>query len=229
MFNFSSKYYPYFPTISVFLKFSPANISLVYLNILKSNTISGYRQHNNGSNGSDKHWDNQRNVSSLNSNGIPTCVDSNNDGFSTRRKTYKTAREEFFKDLMSNDSFSSNQTSYDEFKRSIAENNLDPVKYIPKIRVSGKTVPTMVQNSGSGKTFAGSLASLSDTRKTNELQQRHGKSSTFRNIIENITSFEPNTTSIPSNRLSCDSPLQANSSYGSLKRRKELKTAIFKA
>ena len=130
---------------------------------------------------------------------------------------------------MNNDACLSNQTSYDEFKRSIADNHLDPVKYVPKIRVSGKTIPTLVQNSGSEKTFAGSLTSILDPKKAHDAQQRHGKSSTFRTIIENIRSFEPKSTPQSSYRnnspLSCDSPMQTNSSYGSLKRRKELKTA----
>ena len=140
---------------------------------------------------------------------------------------YKTAREEFFKDLINDNSGSSHQTSYDEFKRSIAENNLDPIKYIPKIRVSGKTVPTIVPRSGSDKTFAGTLASLSEPRQTND-GKYHSNSPTFRNIIENVKVVPKETPRHSAGQKSVsgyDGQMQTNSSYGSLKRRKEVKTA----
>ena len=163
----------------------------------------------------------------MQTNLLPASGESANDDFSTRKKIYKTAREEFFKDLINDDSGSSHQTSYDEFKRSIADNNLDPIKYIPKIRVSGKTVPTILPRSGSDKTFAGSLASLSEPRQTNDAKYLNN-SPTFRNIIENvkITSKEsPRHCGGQKSVSGYDSQIQTNTSYGSLKRRKEVKTA----
>ena len=93
--------------------------------------------------------------------------------------------------------------------------------------MSGKTVPTIVQRSGSDKTFAGSLTSLSEPRQTNDAKHL-GNSPTFRNIIENIKVAPQETPRHSGGQKSAsgyDGQMQTNSSYGSLKRRKELKTA----
>ena len=170
---------------------------------------------------------NETNIRSAKTDWLVASGESANDEFSSRKKIYKTAREEFFKDLINDNSGSSHQTSYDEFKRSIADNNLDPIKYIPKVRVSGKTVPTIVQRSGTNKTFAGSLTSLSEPRQTNDAKHL-GNSPTFRNIIENIKAVPtatPHHSGGQKIATGYDSQMQTNSSYGSLKRRKEVKTA----
>ena len=189
--------------------------------------ILGCGAYTNGLIGSSDIRNNSTNVHPAVSNPLCASGDFANDGFSTRRKVYKTAREEFFKDLIDNDSSKVNETSYDEFKRSIADNNLDPLKYIPKVRVSGKTIPTIVQQSGSSKTFAGSLASISESKKTNDVGQQN-KSPTFRSIIEQVNispKISPKSTDGLKSTVGYDGPMQTNSSYGSLKRRKEFKTA----
>ena len=93
--------------------------------------------------------------------------------------------------------------------------------------MSGKTVPTIVQRSGSDKTFAGSLASLSESRQTNDANYL-SSSPTFRNIIESVKVAPKETPRHSAGHKSVsgyDGQMQSNSSYGSLKRRKELKTA----
>jgi hypothetical protein len=152
-------------------------------------------------------------------------LSNSSDDFSSRRKIYKTAREEFFKDLMKDDYddvHSINKTTYDDFKRSISKNNLDPSKYVPKVRVSGKTVPTSVQDSGTVKSFVGSLASLSQSRTSNRQQETR---STFRNVVNNV--FHPDSPLIKHKVQGTHGllPHQYSTSYGSLKKRKQLKTA----
>ena len=143
-----------------------------------------------------------------------------------KQRLYKTAREEFFKDFMNNESCSISNTTYDEFKRSIENNDLDPIKYLPKVRVSGKTtVPKLSADTGLKKTFLGSFGTSNEPKK----ESANGYNvNTLADISEDT--FPIDLSSYQStNKYGCrnthESSSNSNTSYGSLKKRKQLQTA----
>ena len=158
---------------------------------------------------------------------LDTCNDVTTTGNSPRQKIYRTAREEFFKDLMIDSSNSiNNDTSYDDFKRSIQNNDLDPSKYVPKVRVSGQPISLSSKDLEQKRIFFGSLGTPRDQKASN--YPVLSVNQTFSGITD--TPFQCNLQSPPPPRRKFrDDPeyIFQNDlmSYGSLKRRKEIKTA----
>lgn len=164
----------------------------------------------------------------VNPDGTPnTCNNVASNGNVPIQKIYRTAREEFFKDLMIDSSNSiNNDTSYDDFKRAIENNDLDPSKYVPKVRVSGQPVELSCKELGQNHIFHGSLG----THKDQNLLKNPVRSNnqTFSGITDGPLQFNVQSPPPPIRRFRADPEYTFNNnlmSYGSLKRRKEIKTA----
>ena len=155
------------------------------------------------------------------------CNDVTTTGNSPRQKIYRTAREEFFKDLMIDSSNSmNNDTSYDDFKRSIENNDLDPSKYVPKVRVSGHPVELSSKELGQNQIFHGSLRTHTDQNLLKNPVRSNNP--TFSGITDGPLQFNVQSPPPPIRRFRADSEYIFHHdvmSYGSLKRRKEIKTA----
>ena len=158
---------------------------------------------------------------------LDTCNDVTTTGNSPRQKIYRTAREEFFKDLMIDSSNSiNNDTSYDDFKRSIENNDLDPSKYVPKIRVSGQPVELSCKELGQNQIFHGSLRTHIDQNLLKNPVRSNNQ--TFSGITDGSLEFNVQSPAPPIRRFRPDPEYIFHHdvmSYGSLKRRKEIKTA----
>ena len=142
-------------------------------------------------------------------------------------KIYRTAREEFFKDLMIDSSNSiNNDTSYDDFKRSIENNDLDPSKYVPKVRVSGQPVELSSNELGQNRIFLGSLRTHTDQNLLKNPVRSNNQ--TFSGITDGPLQFNVQSPPPPIRKFRADPEYifpRDVMSYGSLKRRKEIKTA----
>ena len=146
---------------------------------------------------------------------------------SPRQKIYRTAREEFFKDLMIDSSNSiNNDTSYDDFKRAIENNDFDPSKYVPKVRVSGQPVELSSKELGQNQIFHGSLRTQTDQNLLKNPVRSNNQ--TFSGITDGSLQINVQSPPPPIRRFRADPEYIFHHdvmSYGSLKRRKEIKTA----
>ena len=164
----------------------------------------------------------------VNPDGTPnTCNNVASNGNVPRQKIYRTAREEFFKDLMIDSSNSiNNDTSYDDFKRAIENNDFDPSKYVPKVRVSGQPVELSCKELGQNQIFHGSLRTQTDQNLLKNPVRSNNQ--TFSGITDGSLQINVQSPPPPIRRFRADPEYIFHHdvmSYGSLKRRKEIKTA----
>ena len=158
----------------------------------------------------------------LNANGNADIADDN-ESFASRRKVYRTAREEFFKDFIQDGTNPSNSPNLNNHMRS---NLPDTSKYPTKVRVAGKTMLTSVKDPELEPKKFGSLSTLT------ELKTKHRNSpisQPFSDIVN--TTFPQDLSSPPcitvqdNKNIGSISTYHNHTNYNSLKKRKQVKTA----